>query len=108
VVKAGVAQLQAAGLLPIQPTAHGICRLPVRQPVRKLQHRDHGQAPGGLSRLPTGREESGEVVVTSSLSRVPSASRHWTTSVPRGKQAHTTRAVSSGTAGMGRTLSDMV
>ncbi len=62
-VEARIAELKAEGILPIQPAAHRIRRLPIRQPLHELQHRDHGQAPRRLSRLSSSREEVGEVLV---------------------------------------------
>jgi hypothetical protein len=63
VVAARVAQVQAARVLPIQPTAHRICRLPVRPVLQDLQHRDQGQAPRGLGGLSPAGEPVGEVYI---------------------------------------------
>jgi hypothetical protein len=62
-VEAGVGQLQAEGILPVQPAAHRIRRLAVGQPFHELQHRDQRQAPRRLSRLSVYRKEVGEVFI---------------------------------------------
>lgn len=62
-VEAGVGQVQAEGVLPVQPAAHRVRRLAVGQPFHELQHRDQRQAPGRLSRLTVHRKEVGEVLI---------------------------------------------
>jgi hypothetical protein len=43
VVKAGVGQLQAQGVLPVDPAADRVGGLPVGQSLDELQHRGQGQ-----------------------------------------------------------------
>jgi hypothetical protein len=45
-VKAKVRQLQAQHIFPVNATAHGISRRPVRQAFRKLQDRDQRESSG--------------------------------------------------------------
>ena len=42
VIKSRIGQLQAEGILPVQPTAHGIGSLPIRQIFHKLENGDQG------------------------------------------------------------------
>jgi hypothetical protein len=63
VVEARISEFQAEGILPIPPATHRIRRLPIRQPLHKLQHSNQGQAPRRLSGLPPSGKEVGEILV---------------------------------------------
>ncbi len=50
-IKARVLQGQGQQVFPVQPAAHRVGRLHIRQPFGKLQHRHHRQPPGRFGRL---------------------------------------------------------
>jgi hypothetical protein len=50
-IKAGIGQLQGQRIFPIDPPAHGISGLPVREAFCELQHQHQGQSCRGFSRL---------------------------------------------------------
>jgi hypothetical protein len=62
-VEAGVAELQAEGILPVDARPHRLGGLSVGEPFEELQHRDERQTPGRQRVSPTRREERGEVGV---------------------------------------------
>jgi putative transposase len=61
--EAGVGQLEAEGVLPIDPGAHGIGRLPVAEVFQELEDRDQRQPPGRESGLAPAGVEAAEVLV---------------------------------------------
>jgi hypothetical protein len=62
-VEAGVSKRQAEQILPIDPAAHRISRLSVRQLFCELQQGHQGQAPWRLGRLTFGWEKTGKAAV---------------------------------------------
>ncbi len=62
-VEAGILQLQAQRVLPIYARAHGVGRLPVREPLGELHHGHQNQPPRRQGRLPAFREEAAKVFV---------------------------------------------
>ena len=62
-VEAGVGQLQAEGVLPVDAAADGVGGLAIGEPLGELQDRDQGQPPGGLRRLSPVGEQAGEAFV---------------------------------------------
>src|SRR5712692_5429172 len=103
-VKAGIAEFQAEGVFPSQSITHGISGLAIRQAFHKLGQRDQCQAPRGLGGLTMGGKEiSKGLIGVESAKRITNCIRTF----PRGNAARATRAVSSGTGGIGRDLSDM-
>jgi hypothetical protein len=62
-VKAGIPQVEAETVFPIETAAHGVCRLPVYQAFPELPHRHQSQAPRGLCWLARGGEQSGELLI---------------------------------------------
>src|SRR5216683_958902 len=51
-IEAGVSQLQAESILPVQSTPNGIGGLPIRQILHKLENGDQCQSPRGVGWLP--------------------------------------------------------
>ena len=62
-IKAGIAQLQAEYLLPIDAGAHGHGSLPIRASLSVLHDGDQGQTPRGLGWLPTAQKEILKIVI---------------------------------------------
>ena len=59
-VEAGVGQLQAEGVLPVDAAADGVGGLAIGEPLGELQDGDQGQPPGGLRRPSPVGEQGGE------------------------------------------------
>ena len=102
--EAGIAQLQAEEELPVHPGPHLVSGLPVRQPLRELQHRHRRQRARRGRRAATPGKAAAK---SSSGSSGPSASRIRMARVPLGNAARTTRAVISGTPSSARGSSDI-
>jgi hypothetical protein len=62
-VEAGIVQLQAQRVLPVDPRVHRLDGLPVGQVLRELQQRDQGQLRRGEGRLAEHGEERREVLI---------------------------------------------
>ena len=63
-VEAGVVGIEREQVLPVDPAARGIGRLPVAEPLAELHQRDQRQAPRRVGRLTAPRVEGGEVGVS--------------------------------------------
>ncbi len=63
VVEAGVGQVQAEGLLPIDPATDGIRRLPIGKVRGELEDRHEGQPPGRFGGLAAGGKQRREFLV---------------------------------------------
>jgi hypothetical protein len=63
VVEAGVVQLQAQRVLPVDAGAHRVGRLAVRQALRELHQRHQGELRRGERGLAEEREERGELPI---------------------------------------------
>jgi hypothetical protein len=63
VAEAGIVQLQAQEVLPVDARPHRLGRLPVGQVLAELEQGDQGQAPRRQARLAELREQVGEVGV---------------------------------------------
>jgi hypothetical protein len=64
VVEAGVVQLQAEGVLPVDATMDGVGGLAIRQALDVLEDGGQGQPGGRGGRLAAGGKQAGELVVT--------------------------------------------
>ena len=62
-VEAGVGQLEPERILPVDPGAHGVGRLPVAEVLEELEDRDQGQPPWGESGLAPAGIEPPEILV---------------------------------------------
>ncbi len=62
-MKALVGQLQTQRVLPVNPGADGLRRLPIAEMFHELHDADQGELPGMEGRLPFDRVDSGEQVI---------------------------------------------
>jgi len=62
-VEPGIRQLESEGILPVDPSAHGIGGLAVAEMLKELQHRDQRQSPWRQGRLTPGWMETAEILV---------------------------------------------
>ena len=93
VVEAGIGQLQAQGVLPVDAAADGVGGLAIGEALDVLEHGGQGQPCGRGGRLAAGGEQVGELVIAVEQ---PSSSAMRRQRVPLGKAAWATRWVSSG------------
>ena len=63
VVEAGIGQLQAEGVLPVDAAADGVGGLAIGEVLGELQDGDQGEPPGGVGGLSARGKQVGEVVV---------------------------------------------
>lgn len=97
-VETWIVQFETQRVLPVDPCAHLIGRLPVRQIFQKLENGDQGESPGCESVLAACGKELGKVVVGIGA---PNSSRSRIMILLLRKAARAIRAVSSGTSPMG-------
>jgi hypothetical protein len=62
-MKALVGQLQTQRVLPVNPGAYGVRRLPIAQIFQELHDADHGELPGMERRLPFDGVDGGEQLI---------------------------------------------
>ena len=75
-VEAGVGQLEPERILPVDPGAHRVGRLPVAEVLEELEDRDQGQPPRGERRLALAGIEPAEILVLVDDAELVAQPRH--------------------------------
>ena len=75
-MEAGVGQLEPERVLPVNPGAHRVGRLPVAEVLKKLKDRDQGQPPWGERRLALVGIEPAEILVLVDDAELVAQPRH--------------------------------